>query len=89
MPATGPVIEPLTKFLSERQVEEILKSELNYRTPDELKQRFLQYHGERFDMIFNNCEIFVNKMLGLPENSTQVDIWLFTIAAICLIFIIL
>lgn len=80
MPETGPIKEPLEKFLNDRTIVEIIKTGLNELQPEEIEEKFNDYSGEKFDMIFNNCEVFVNKLLGIHESSLQVDIWLFSIA---------
>jgi len=86
-PETGPVMEPLASFLSSREYLNTIKSDLNLYSPGEIEERFYQLRGEQFDLIFNNCEVFVNKLAGVEDASVQVDLWLLCFLVVILIAI--
>lgn len=70
-PQRGVIQEKLCDWEMNRSIKSVFDTDLVGMSNKEIMSRFEAFEGQSYNLITNNCEHFVNKMLGVPAASAQ------------------
>ena len=81
-----PTITSYSNFLNSRYNPIIIKSSLSGKNEDFIRKKFLKLNQSPFDIISNNCEHFIDEMLGNNKHSEQLSKYIIFILLIVFLY---